>query len=78
MGRARPPSIISARSENLELVEAGIHILSHDPGDMDTPLHAVALPEADPALLKSPEDSARELIAAIEAALPRPMVARVT
>jgi NAD(P)-dependent dehydrogenase (short-subunit alcohol dehydrogenase family) len=63
---------------NLELVEAGIHILSHDPGDMDTPLHAVALPEADPALLKSPEDSARELIAAIEAALPRPTAARVS
>ena len=63
---------------NLELVEAGIHVLSHDPGDMDTPLHAVALPEADPALLKSPEDSARELIAAIEAALPRPTVARVS
>jgi NAD(P)-dependent dehydrogenase (short-subunit alcohol dehydrogenase family) len=63
---------------NLELVEAGIHVLSHDPGDMDTPLHAVALPAADPALLKSPEDSARELIASIEAALPRPMVARVT
>jgi NAD(P)-dependent dehydrogenase (short-subunit alcohol dehydrogenase family) len=60
---------------NLELVEAGIHILSHDPGDMDTPLHAVAVPEADPALLKSPEDSARELIAAIEAALPHPTIA---
>jgi NAD(P)-dependent dehydrogenase (short-subunit alcohol dehydrogenase family) len=63
---------------NLELVEAGIHILSHDPGDMDTPLHAVALPKADPALLKSPEDSARELIAAIEAALPRPTVVLVS
>ena len=63
---------------NLELAEAGIQILSHDPGDMDTPLHALAVPEADPALLKSPEDSARELIAAIEAALSRPTIAPVS
>jgi Short-chain dehydrogenases of various substrate specificities len=48
------------------------------PRRMDTPLHAAALPEADPALLKSPEDSARELIAAIEAALPRRPVALVS
>jgi NAD(P)-dependent dehydrogenase (short-subunit alcohol dehydrogenase family) len=67
-----------SRIWNLELVEAGIHVLSHDPGDMDTPLHAAALPEVDPALLKSPEDSARDLIAAIEADLPRPTVARVS
>jgi len=45
---------------------------------MDTPLHALAVPEADPALLKSPEDSARELIAAIEAILLRPTVAPVS
>ena len=63
---------------NLELAAAGIQILSHDPGDMDTPLHALAIPEADPALLKSPEDSARELIAAIEAILPCPTVAPVS
>jgi len=36
---------------------------------MDTPLHALALPEADPATLKRPEDAAREVADAIAAAL---------
>ena len=63
---------------NLELAEAGIQFLSPDPGDMDTPLHALAVPEADPALLKSPEDSARELIAAIASILPHSPVAVVS
>ena len=39
-----------------------IHFLSLDPGDMDTPMHAAAIPDADPATLKRPEDSARELV----------------
>ena len=37
---------------------------------MDTPLHALAVPDADPATLKRPEDAARELADAIAAALP--------
>jgi NAD(P)-dependent dehydrogenase (short-subunit alcohol dehydrogenase family) len=48
----------------------GVRFLSIDPGDMDTPLHALAVPDADPSTLKRPEDSASELIAAIAAALP--------
>ena len=48
----------------------GVRFLSIDPGDMDTPLHALAVPDADPATLKRPEDSAGQLIAAIAAALP--------
>jgi hypothetical protein len=36
---------------------------------MDTPLHAVALPDADSARLKRPEDAAAEVIAAIRLAL---------
>ncbi len=48
----------------------GVRFLSVDPGDMDTPLHALAVPDADPATLKRPEDSAAELIDAITAALP--------
>jgi NAD(P)-dependent dehydrogenase (short-subunit alcohol dehydrogenase family) len=54
-----------------ELAADGVRFLSIDPGDMDTPLHAAAVPEADPATLKRPDDAARELIAAIEAALPQ-------
>jgi len=39
---------------------------------MDTPLHALAVPEADPASLRSPAESAQELISAIAEALPQP------
>jgi NAD(P)-dependent dehydrogenase (short-subunit alcohol dehydrogenase family) len=53
-----------------ELASEGVRFLSVDPGDMDTPLHAVAVPDADPALLKQPHTAARELADAIEAALP--------
>ena len=55
-----------------ELGGEGIRFLSLDPGDMDTPLHALAVPDADPATLKRPETAARELVAAIAAALPAP------
>jgi NAD(P)-dependent dehydrogenase (short-subunit alcohol dehydrogenase family) len=47
---------------NAELASQGIQVISWDPGDMDTPLHAVAVPDADPTALKHPEDAARELI----------------
>ena len=56
---------------NAELVAEGVHVLSLDPGDMDTPLHALAVPGADRATLKRPEAAARELADAIAAALPR-------
>jgi len=49
-----------------ELDEFGVRVRSFDPGDMDTPLHALALPEADPATLKPPATSASELLALIE------------
>jgi NAD(P)-dependent dehydrogenase (short-subunit alcohol dehydrogenase family) len=52
-----------------ELSPEGVHFLSLDPGDMDTPLHAIAVPDADRATLKRPEYSARELADAIDAAL---------
>jgi NAD(P)-dependent dehydrogenase (short-subunit alcohol dehydrogenase family) len=52
-----------------ELAAEGVRFLSLDPGDMDTPLHAAALPDADPATLKRPETAARELADAVEAVL---------
>jgi NAD(P)-dependent dehydrogenase (short-subunit alcohol dehydrogenase family) len=60
-----------SRIWNEELVSEGVRILPLDPGDMDTPLHALAVPDADPATLKRPETAARELADAIAAALPR-------
>ena len=46
-----------------------VGFLSIDPGDMDTPLHALAVPDADPSTLKRPEQSASEIIDAVCAAL---------
>jgi NAD(P)-dependent dehydrogenase (short-subunit alcohol dehydrogenase family) len=52
-----------------ELAADGIRFLSIDPGDMDTPLHELAVPGADPATLKRPETAARELADAVAAQL---------
>lgn len=41
-----------------ELAEAGVTVVSVDPGEMDTDLHAQAMPEADRALLADPRDVA--------------------
>src|SRR5215468_7349069 len=48
----------------------GISFLSIDPGDMDTPLHALAVPDADPTTLKRPEAAAIEIVTLLLAALP--------
>lgn len=47
----------------------GVVFLSLDPGDMDTPMHAAAIPDADPSTLKRPETAAHELADTIAAAL---------
>lgn len=54
-----------SRIWNEELASQGIAFLSLDPGDMDTPLHAIAVPDADPSDLKRPEKAAAELADAI-------------
>ena len=51
-----------------ELREQGVQVIAVDPGDMDTPLHALAVPDADPATLKRPGQAAREVAALIEKA----------
>jgi NAD(P)-dependent dehydrogenase (short-subunit alcohol dehydrogenase family) len=59
-----------SRIWNEEHEADGVHFLSLDPGDMDTPMHAAAIPDADPATLKRPQLAAQELVAAIAALLP--------
>ena len=54
-----------------ELRQEGVRILSIDPGDMDTPMHAAAVPDADTSTLKPPEVAARELADAVAAVLSR-------
>jgi len=48
-----------------EIADQGVRLLSIDPGDMDTPLHALAVPDADRSTLKQPDAAARELLDAI-------------
>jgi hypothetical protein len=49
--------------------DSGVRFISQDPGDMDTAMHAAAVPDADRTSLKRPEVAARELVEAIAAAL---------
>ena len=59
-----------------ELEAEGVRVLSVDPGDMDTPLHALAVPDADPRGLKRPQSAAREIGDLIAAHIARPSSAR--
>ena len=52
-----------------ELADEGVRFIAFDPGDMDTTLHALAVPDADPRTLRRPDDAARELVAHIAQAL---------
>ena len=44
-----------SRIWDAELGVEGIRVVAVDPGDMDTPLHALAVPDADRSALKRPE-----------------------
>jgi NAD(P)-dependent dehydrogenase (short-subunit alcohol dehydrogenase family) len=45
-----------------ELQDTGVRFLSIDPGDMDTEMHAAAIPDANPSTLQKPEEAARRII----------------
>lgn len=60
-----------------EAKSEGISFLSLDPGDMDTPLHALAVPDADRTALKRPDDAALEIIGSLVAALPSQAIRQV-
>jgi NAD(P)-dependent dehydrogenase (short-subunit alcohol dehydrogenase family) len=49
-----------------ELAGTGVRVLSIDPGELDTEMHAAAIPDADPTSLLSP-DVASERILSIAA-----------
>ena len=69
-GASKAALLHLSRIWDVELASDGVRVLALDPGDMDTALHAAALPDADPATLKRPETAARELADTIAAALP--------
>src|SRR6185295_9359696 len=51
-----------------ELEGSGVRFLAVDPGEMDTAMHAAAMPDADPAALARPADVARRIADIIERA----------
>ncbi|MBV8579113.1 MAG: SDR family oxidoreductase [Candidatus Eremiobacteraeota bacterium] len=59
----------------VELHGSGVSVIVADPGDMDTELHRLAVPDADPAALADPRDVAPALLRAI--ASPREQFTRV-
>jgi NAD(P)-dependent dehydrogenase (short-subunit alcohol dehydrogenase family) len=49
-----------------ELAGTGVRILTIDPGEMSTRMHAEAMPDADPAALADPAEVASAIVALIE------------
>ena len=73
-GASKAALVQMSRIWHEELRAEGVRVLTIDPGDMDTPLHALALPEADPATLLRPAEAAMrvaDLVAAELATTPR-------
>jgi NAD(P)-dependent dehydrogenase (short-subunit alcohol dehydrogenase family) len=50
-----------------ELAEHGVRVLAIDPGEMDTRMHAEAIPDADRSSLADPADVAARIVAVIAA-----------
>jgi NAD(P)-dependent dehydrogenase (short-subunit alcohol dehydrogenase family) len=60
-----------------ELAEHGVRVLAVDPGEMDTRMHADAIPDADRSTLADPDDIARRIVAMIETEQRAPSGARL-
>lgn len=54
-----------ARIWAAELEGSGVRFLSVDPGEMDTRMHAEAVPDADRAALADPDEMARRIVALV-------------
>lgn len=61
-GASKAALLQMSRIWDQELEEHGVRVMAFDPGDMDTPLHALAVPDADPTTLKRPGASAAEIL----------------
>ena len=60
-----------------ELADTGVRVLAVDPGEMDTKMHADAVPDADRASLQRPADVAARIVEMIEDAARAPSGARL-
>ena len=59
------------RSWDAELRGSGVGVISLDPGDMDTAMHRSAVPDADPAELRTPEAVAEAILELVMAGAPQ-------
>jgi len=66
-----------SRTWAAELDGTGVRVLSVDPGEMDTAMHAAAIPDADPATLARPDEIARRIVDMIGDPARAPSGARV-
>lgn len=66
-----------ARIWAAELAPAGVRVVVVDPGEMDTQMHAEAVPDADPATLARPEAVAARLLELLRDPLRSPAGARL-
>ena len=66
-GASKAALLHLSRIWNEELQAEGVHVVAIDPGDMDTALHALAVPDAAPTTLKHPADAAEEIVERIAA-----------
>lgn len=66
-----------ARILAAELADTGVRVLSIDPGEMDTRMHADAIPDADPATLARPADVADTILDILASASRAPSGSRI-
>lgn len=59
-----------ARVWSAELEPRGVRFVSVDPGEMNTAMHAAAVPDADVGALADPRDVARHLLDAVDSGAP--------
>jgi NAD(P)-dependent dehydrogenase (short-subunit alcohol dehydrogenase family) len=66
-----------ARTWAAELEGSGVRAIAVDPGEMDTAMHAAAIPDTDPATLARPSEVAARLVRLMEREALAPSGARV-
>ena len=74
-GASKAALLHLTRIWDAELAADGVRLVSVDPGDMDTPLHALAVPDADRSALKRPAVAAREIAELIASSVITPDLA---
>jgi NAD(P)-dependent dehydrogenase (short-subunit alcohol dehydrogenase family) len=68
-GASKAALVHMSRIWHAELQSEGVAVIAIDPGELDTPMHAAAMPDADRAALRQPAAAAADIIAQVLALL---------